>query len=142
MVIFTEQIFPSLNPSINTNENRIDLSILHHCCLLPSAHYTDFAGYANANISVYPPPQWHPDTAATTNIMLDIGNLCLADDYKGSEILNISNGCGLNIPHNGSPTLSSQHKQFKLKDILHVTYIAKQLISVKKFVSLYIVSYM
>jgi hypothetical protein len=108
VVIFTEQIFPSLNPSINTNENRIDLSILHHCCLLPSAHYTDFAGYANANISVYPPPQWHPDTAATTNIMLDIGNLCLADDYKGSEILNISNGCGLNIPHNGSPTLKRQ----------------------------------
>ena len=58
-----------------------------------------------------------------------------ADEYQGSDKIQIGNGLGLSVKHIGSTKLSTPTSSFILHDVLHVPYITKNLIFVHKFIT-------
>jgi transposase InsO family protein len=79
-------------------------------------------------------PSWYQDTGANTHITSDLGNLTLgAEEYTGTDTVQVGSGQGLPIHHIGSSIFPSPKQNFSLSNILHVPSIQKHLISVHKF---------
>ena len=58
-----------------------------------------------------------------------------ANEYQGSDKIQIGIGLGLSVKHIGSTKLSTPTSSFILHDVLHVPYITKNLIFVHKFIT-------
>ena len=76
----------------------------------------------------------YPDSGATHHLTVDLANLNVrANEYQGSNQIRIGNGLGLSVKHISSTKLSTPTSSFILHDVLHVSHITKNLISVHKF---------
>lgn len=69
----------------------------------------------------------YPDSGATHHLTLS------SDAYTGSDRIRVGNGRCLSIHNIGSTILSSPHRSFFLKQLLHVPSICKNLLSVHHF---------
>lgn len=73
-------------------------------------------------------PNWYLDTGATDHVQPDLQNLSIADEYQGSDHLQVGNGNHLPISHIGSSNLHN----LRLPTVLVVPQITKRLLSVSK----------
>jgi hypothetical protein len=81
-----------------------------------------------------PDSNWYPDTGATHHVTHDLTNLNLcADEYQGSDQIQVGNGTSLPIKHIGTTQLSTPTTTFCLNNVLHVPDISNNLLFVHKF---------
>lgn len=79
-------------------------------------------------------PAWLMDTGANSDLTHDLGNLSLANDYRGhDQVGGVLNGTGLSITHIGQSSVSSPTTIFAFTDVLHCLQSSSHLISVNKF---------
>jgi hypothetical protein len=78
-------------------------------------------------------PNWYTDTGAMDHIMGELEKLALQEKYHGTKQTHTANGAGLDICHVGETTIHTQHRDLKLKIILHVPQATNNLISVHCF---------
>uniref|UniRef100_A0A5B7C9B1 Uncharacterized protein n=1 Tax=Davidia involucrata TaxID=16924 RepID=A0A5B7C9B1_DAVIN len=76
------------------------------------------------------PNLWLTDTGATNHITTDFGNLSLPAEYYGDDTIAIGNGLGLSISHIGQSSLHTADHRFTLNNVLHVPFMASNLLSV------------
>ncbi|XP_076948605.1 uncharacterized protein LOC143620920 [Bidens hawaiensis] len=88
----------------------------------PSANYADHRSRAFNN--------WLPDTGSNNHVAVDLSSIDNSETYHGDDSLHVGNGKGLPILHIGSTRFSSPAKTFDLNNILHVTEIKQNLLSV------------
>lgn len=63
-----------------------------------------------------------------------VSNLNLStEEYTSLDQIRVGNGTSLSISHIDSATLSVSRRKFILKQLLHVLYLCKNLLSVSKF---------
>ena len=75
---------------------------------------------------------WFPDTGATQHMTPDDGNLSNLQPYKGKDKIMVGNGNKLDITHIGDTTIQSGKDNVKLKNVLVVPNIKKNLLSVSQ----------
>ena len=81
---------------------------------------------------MYNPNNWLLDSRATHHLTTDLNNLALHQPYTGGEEVTIADGIGLPITHTGSALLPTPHCSLKLRDVLYVPNVKRNLISVYK----------
>ena len=72
------------------------------------------------------------DSGATNHITNDSGNLQFKIKYHGTGSLTVGDGTKLAIAHVGNINVSLDQMPLKLKNILHVPHIQRNLLSVAK----------
>ncbi|KAL5845744.1 hypothetical protein ACOSQ3_009268 [Xanthoceras sorbifolium] len=77
---------------------------------------------------------WYPDSGATNHCTPDVNNLQTKADYHGNERIYMGNGNALTIASIGDNSFDSNNHIFRLRNILHIPQITKNLLSVSKFV--------
>lgn len=78
------------------------------------------------NYLAYSPPAiWCLDNAVTNHITLDISNLNIFYNYKGSNKVFVANGHDLDIANTSSSSLLNNSCSFKLTNSLHVPLVTK-----------------
>jgi hypothetical protein len=77
-------------------------------------------------------PNWYIDTGATDHITSDLDRLTMREPYHGNDMVQVSNGAGLNIMHIGSCSINTDTRPLALHNLLHVPKFSKQLLSVHK----------
>ena len=78
----------------------------------------------------------YPDSGATNHVTSDLNNLTFGIEYHGNNKIHMGNGEGLNISHIGHSVFSSlpfSSRVLYLKNLLCVSLITKNLISVSQF---------
>jgi histone deacetylase 1/2 len=90
----------------------------------------------------YPDPDtissagWYPDSGASHHLTYNPYNLAYRTPYQGQDQVLMGNGQGLSINSLGQSNFYSPNNpnvELKLKDLLHVPNISKNLLSVSKF---------
>lgn len=82
-------------------------------------------------------PIWHSDLGAIYHVIVDSNNLATSHDFGSPKILLVGDGKSLHIFHISSNSYSSHinnHMTLEFRNILLVSHIAKNLLSVTKFV--------
>ncbi|KAF5481417.1 hypothetical protein F2P56_002068, partial [Juglans regia] len=91
-----------------------------------SANFTTSNSYSDGN--------WYPDSAATDHITNNLQNLNLSSEsYSDGDQIRVGDGIALPIQNIGDSNLFSASSSFKLRNLLHVPLITKNLVSVCKF---------
>lgn len=75
---------------------------------------------------------WFPDTGATQHMTSDNGKLIHCQPYHGSDKIMVGNGHKLKITHIGDTVLHTDKNSVKLKNVLVVPEIKKNLLSVSQ----------
>jgi hypothetical protein len=92
----------------------------------PAAYYT--APHATSD------PLWYHDTGSTHHLTNDVSSLNQrVEEYTGNDQIGVGNGQGLRISHTGLASLPSHNTIFSLQNLLHVSQIQKNLLSINKF---------
>ena len=91
-------------------------------------HYQPRANVASS--FPYNTAPWLLDSGATHHLTSDLNNLSLHQPYHGGDEVAIADGTGLQITHIGSASVPTPSKSLKLKYILCVPAVDKNLISV------------
>ena len=73
------------------------------------------------------------DSGATHHITNSLQNLDIAQDYTGGDEVNIGNATSISIRHTGSSQYKTLSGIFRLKNLLHVPEITRNLLSVHQF---------
>ena len=77
---------------------------------------------------------WYADSGATHHLTADLANLKVrAEEYQGQEQIRVGNGKSIPIKHVGTTQLFSPTSSFQLNDVLHVSQISQNLLSIQKF---------
>jgi hypothetical protein len=74
------------------------------------------------------------DLGASSHVTSDINNLSSCQPYNGSEVVHIDNGTGLLIAYKVSIILHTEFKSLVSNNILHVSAITKNLLSVSRLI--------
>jgi len=77
-------------------------------------------------------PSWLLDSSASYQVIGDLANLTLAHDYTGNDKLVIANDKGLTITHSGSTSLPTSSFPLHLNNILYVSDISQNLLSISQ----------
>ncbi|KAF3773206.1 Retrovirus-related Pol polyprotein from transposon TNT 1-94 [Nymphaea thermarum] len=77
--------------------------------------------------------EWYPDTGATHHMMNCDQSMEGKSPYYGCNSVIFGSGDKLSIRSIGNMSLPSMHENFRLKNVLHVPMIHKNLLSVAKF---------
>jgi hypothetical protein len=78
-------------------------------------------------------PNWYTDSGATDHITGELEKLALWEKYHGDEQIHTAKGAGMDNCHVGETTIHTQHRDLKLKNILHVPQATKNLAFVHRF---------
>ena len=73
------------------------------------------------------------DSEATHHLTADIANLAVHSEYQEPDRVRMDNGTGLPIRSTGASLLYSHISSFVLKNLLHVSDITKNFLSVSQF---------
>jgi histone deacetylase 1/2 len=76
---------------------------------------------------------WYIDSGATDHITGDLEKLTVRERYNGHDQVHTASGAGMNISHIGQSTYHTPHRNFHLKNILHIPKASKNLLSTHKF---------
>ena len=77
-------------------------------------------------------PTFYADSGATTHMTNDVGKLISAHTYNGRDAIYVGNGNKLPISHTGNALLKTSHGNLKLKDVLVVPKLRKNLLSISQ----------
>lgn len=77
-------------------------------------------------------PSWILDTGATNHVTNDFSNLSLSTEYNGTDRLSIGNGDELPIHNTSTSLLHTPTHHFFFNDVLYVTSIKQNLLSVSR----------
>ena len=72
----------------------------------------------------------YADSGATTHILNNPGKISQLKTYKGGDSLYVGNGDSLDITHIGEGDIYSKNGKLKLKNVLIVPDIKKNLLSI------------
>lgn len=75
------------------------------------------------------------DSGATSHMINDAGNLSYVKTYHGNDVIYVGDGNNIPITHTGDVNVVTSNGNLKLKDVLVVPDLKKNLLSVGKFVS-------
>ena len=75
-------------------------------------------------------PNFYVDSGATAHITNDPGKMSQVIPYKGHDAIFVGNGEALRISHIGEARLKTKHRDLKLKKLLVVPEIKKNLLSI------------
>ncbi|KAG8501158.1 hypothetical protein CXB51_003243 [Gossypium anomalum] len=109
-------------------------SSITHCCgsfsptsfvshLIPSRAPTPFTS----------DQLWYPNSGATNHITPEASNLTTAAPYTGTSHVTMGNGESIPIANVGSSTFLASSKLLRLQNVLHVSSVCKNLMSVGQF---------
>lgn len=76
---------------------------------------------------------WYADTGATDHLTGELDKLSMKQPYTGKDNVHTANGAGMQILHVGQAALASRYKTFKLRNVLHVPSVTRNLLSVRRF---------
>ena len=76
---------------------------------------------------------WFFDTVATHHLSQSVDPLLDVQPYMGNDKVIVGNGKHLRILHTNTTLFDSSFKTFQLRQVLHVSYIATNLIRVSQF---------
>ena len=87
-------------------------------------------------------PVWYPDSGVSHHITNDESNFSVKTDYTGNDRVKIDNGSGLIIKHIGNSKFydSKSHNHFVMNQLLHISSITKNLLSMLQRIRYSIVS--
>ena len=71
--------------------------------------------------------QIYADSSATAHMVNDLGKLDTILSYKGHDKIFVGNGQALNISHIGDISIKTDHDTLKLKDVLVVPQLKKNI---------------
>jgi histone deacetylase 1/2 len=78
-------------------------------------------------------PSWYADTGATDHLTNELAKLHMKEPYQGKDQVHTANGSGMRILHVGQSSLPTQSSSpLRLTNVLHVTDVTRNLLSVKK----------
>ena len=80
-------------------------------------------------------PTFYIDSGATTHITNNVGKMTQITPYKGNDAIFVGNGEALRISHIGEARLKTKHRDLKLKNLLVVPEIKKNLLSIGQLTS-------
>ena len=80
-------------------------------------------------------PNFYVDSGATTHIKNGPGKMSQVIPYKGHDAIFVGNGEALRILHIGEARLKTKHRDLKLKKLLVVLKIKKNLLSIGQLTS-------
>jgi len=89
--------------------------------------------YATFNPAAVNEQVWCPDSAATSHMMPDDGNLLSKTVYSGDALVKVGDDTVLPVVHVGNTSLASKHRPLTLKNVLHVPKLQHNLLSVRQF---------
>jgi len=72
------------------------------------------------------------DSGASHHVIGDLANLTLAPGYIGNDELVVVNGKGPTITHSGSTSLFTSSLSLHLNNVLYVSYMSQNLLSVSQ----------
>lgn len=79
-------------------------------------------------------PSSYLDSGATHHVISDLSNLNMkVEECNGSEQIQMDNGNSLPVTHHGTTSLPTPQCFFLLHNVLHVSKIIKNIISIQKF---------
>nr|XP_016474014.1 PREDICTED: uncharacterized protein LOC107795821 [Nicotiana tabacum] len=78
-------------------------------------------------------PSWYHDSGATNNLTNDMSNMDVQGGYNGTEQIHVGIGTCLKIAHVGDSILPSSGRLLRLRNILHIPEITKNLLSIVQF---------
>ena len=93
----------------------------------PQANLTNTCSY-QGNINA-----WYPNSSSTHHVTNDSNNIQNPIIYTGPNQLYVGNGQGLHISSTSSSSFHSSSAHFNLNNILHVSLVTKNLLSIHKF---------
>jgi histone deacetylase 1/2 len=73
--------------------------------------------------------------AATDHLTNNLDKLTMQERYHGKDHVQTANGTGMRITHIGQSIIPTSSHPLYLKNILHVPYVTRNLLSVKRFTS-------
>ena len=73
-------------------------------------------------------PTFYVDSGATTHITNNLGKMTQITPYNGNDAIVVGNGEALRMSHIGEVRLKSKHRDLKLKNLLVVLEIKKNLL--------------
>ena len=76
---------------------------------------------------------WLLDGGASYHIITDLNNLTLHAPYDCSDDIVIGGGARLHITHSGTTSLSTSSNSFTLHNVLCVSHMKRNLISISQF---------
>ncbi|KAL5736391.1 hypothetical protein ACOSQ2_031179 [Xanthoceras sorbifolium] len=100
-------------------------------------HYNQTSAYI-ASPEVVADQSWYADSGASSHVTSDLGNFLTYSVYSGSEKLAVGSGAQLEILHIGNTVIHSHFQPttlLKLNNMLHVPHIAKNMLSISRFVN-------
>ena len=78
-------------------------------------------------------PTWYMDTGATEHVTNELDKLAIREAYHGPDKVHTANGAGMHISHIGQASLLTHtSRQLRLKNVLRVPTVARNLLSVPK----------
>jgi hypothetical protein len=80
--------------------------------------------------------KWLADSGANAHVIADAANIQNPQPFKGTNVVGVDNGAGLQIQNSGSSIIhpySFNNHPFFLKDILHCPRVSANLLSINKF---------
>ena len=80
-------------------------------------------------------PTFYVDSRATTHITINPGKMTQITPYKGNDAIFVGNGEALRISHIGETRLKTKHGDLKLKNLLVVPEIKKNLLPIGQLIS-------
>lgn len=75
---------------------------------------------------------WYLDSGATDHLTNDLDRLTINDRYRGHDQVHTANGTGMDIIHVSQSSIESNSRLLRLKNVLHVPQLNKNLLSVHK----------
>ena len=78
-------------------------------------------------------PYWIMDLGASHHVTADLNNLSLYSNYGGPDEITFGDGAGLKINHIGFSIIATPTRKLNLSNVLHVSYMKNNLISVSQF---------
>jgi hypothetical protein len=73
---------------------------------------------------------WYLDTGATDHVRGELEKLALHEKYTGKEPIHGANSVGMKTSHIGNSIVNIPTCKLMLKDVLHVSKVYKNLVSV------------
>ena len=86
-----------------------------------------------AHVATNTNPQWLLDSGASHHVTTDLHNLSLHAPYNGSDDIMIGDESGFPITHVGFTSFTTPHSSFKLDNVLCVSSMKNNLISISQF---------
>ncbi|KAG8490330.1 hypothetical protein CXB51_015871 [Gossypium anomalum] len=126
----------NLSPSVNYHH--LDENPSAHCSASPCCgHFSQSSSCSSSVVrpsqTTLPTQHWYPNSGATNHVTPTMTNLTDVSPYTGTGQVSMGNGESVSIDNVGSSNILAGSRLLRLRDVLHVPTVCKNLISVGQF---------